>query len=213
VQELARQGWVTATSRRGAVVRAEPPTPGVVSEAEAAIGRLAVRWRLVGGGRASFQALVARVAEQVFPPAPRTVFLACNPVDLQRGLDQVQRQAGVPVEALLPDQAARVGVLAEVHVLLTPYFHLAEARALAPAGAQVVPLTFVASQEAVGALVGDLEAAAGLVEAADLVLATNAARLPGPLAARARRLLRVGWALEPGSLDGWPSAPTAPAST
>jgi hypothetical protein len=104
----------------------------------------------------------------------------------------------VPVEALLPEQAARVGVLAEVHVLLTPYFHLAEARALAPAGAQVVPLTFVASQEAVGALVGDLEAAAGLVEAADLVLATNAARLPGPLAARARRLLRVGWALEPG---------------
>ena len=247
VQELARQGWVTATSRRGAVVRAElPATARGVGEAEAAIRRLAVRWRLVGGGPAGFQALVARVAQEVFPPAPRTVFLECNPVDLKRGLDQVQRRAGVPVEALLLEQAARVGVLAEVHVLLTPYFHLAEARALAPAGAQVVPLTFVASQEAVGALVelpagalvgvlavgvrsrgleglvqqwssaavvGDLEAAAGLVEAADLVLATNAARLPGPLAARARRLLRVGWSLEPGSLDGWPSAPTPPAST
>jgi hypothetical protein len=144
-----------------------------------------------------------------------------------------------------------VGTLAEVHVLLTPYFHLAEARALAPAGAQAVPLTFVASEEAVGALVelpagalvgvlavdvrsrrrleglvqqwssatvvaalvADPEAAAELVEAADLVLATNAARLPGALAARARRLLRVGWALEPGSLDGWPSTPTPPATT
>ena len=124
-----------------------------MGEAEAAIRRLAVRWRLVGGGPAWFQALVARVAQEVFPPAPRTVFLECNPVDLKRGLDQVQRRAGVPVEALLLEQAARVGVLAEVHVLLTPYFHLAEARALAPAGAQVVPLTFVASQEAVGALV------------------------------------------------------------
>jgi DNA-binding transcriptional regulator YhcF (GntR family) len=251
VQELARQGWVTATSRRGAVVRAELPTPGVVSEAEAAIGRLAVRWRLVGGGRASFQALVARVAEQVFPPAPRTVFLACNPVDLQRGLDQVQRQAGVPVEPLLLAQAAaRAGVLAEVKVLLTAWFHLAEARAVAPVGAQVVPLSFAASPEAVaalvelpaGALVGILavdgrsrrlleglvrrcssavvrgalvedRAAAGLVGAADLILATNATRLPGSLAARARRLVRVGWALEPDSLHRWPTHDPPPATT
>jgi hypothetical protein len=233
------------------VVRAEPPTPGVVSEAEAAIGRLAVRWRLVGGGRASFQALVARVAEQVFPPAPRTVFLACNPVDLQRGLDQVQRQAGVPVEPLLLAQAAaRAGVLAEVKVLLTAWFHLAEARAVAPVGAQVVPLSFAASPEAVaalvelpaGALVGVLavdgrsrrlleglvrrcssavvrgalvedRAAAGLVAAADLILATNATRLPGSLAARARRLVRVGWALEPDSLHRWPTPDPPPATT
>jgi DNA-binding transcriptional regulator YhcF (GntR family) len=250
VQELARQGWVTATSRRGAVVRPELPAIGRgVGEAEAAIRRLAVRWRLVGGDRAAFQALVARVAEQVFQPAPRTVFLECNPVDLERGLDQVQRQAGVTVEPLLLEQAAaRAGVLAEVSLLLTPYFHLAEARALAPVGAQVVPLTFVASEEAVealvdlpagalvgvlavdvrsrrrleglvqrwssaavrGALVEDQEAAARLVETADLVLATNAARLPGPLAARARRLVRVGWALEPGSLDGWRVHPEPP---
>jgi DNA-binding transcriptional regulator YhcF (GntR family) len=253
VQELARQGWVTATSRRGAVVRPElPATEQRAGEAEAAIRRLAVRWRLVGGDRAAFQALVATVAERVFQPAPRTVFLECNPVDLQRSLDQVQRQAGVPVEPLLLEQAAaRAGVLAGVNLLLTPWFHLAEARALAPVGAQVVPLTFVASKEAVaalvelaagtlvgvlavdvrsrrrleglvqrcssaavrGALVEDPEAAARLVEAADLVLATNAARLPGPLAARARRLVRVTWALEPGSLDGWPINPNPPADT
>jgi DNA-binding transcriptional regulator YhcF (GntR family) len=240
VQELARQGWVTATSRRGAVIRRDLPAGETgVRDAEAAIRRLAVRWRLVGGDRSEFHELVARVADEVFQPIPRTVFLECNPVDLQRGLDQVQRQTSVRVEPLLLEQAAAgSGELEDVNVLLTPYFHLAEARELAPDGAQVVPLNFVASEEAMraladlpadtlvgvlavdarsrrrlgaivqqyssaavlGALLDDPEAAATLVEAADLVLVTNAARLPGHLAARARRLVRVGWELEPGGL-------------
>jgi len=243
VQELARQGWVTATSRRGAVVRRNLPAGETgVRDAEAAIRRLAVRWRLVGGDRTEFHELVARVADEVFQPTPRTVFLECNPVDLQRGLDQVQRQTSVRVEPLLLEQAAAgSGELEDVNVLLTPYFHLAEARELAPDSAQVVPLNFVASEEArraladlpadtlvgvlaadarsrrrlevivqqcssaavLGALLGDPEAAATLVEAADVVLVTNAARLPGHLAARARQLVRVGWELEPGGLGGW----------
>jgi DNA-binding transcriptional regulator YhcF (GntR family) len=247
VQELARQGWVTATSRRGAVVRRDLPAGETgVRDAEAAIRRLAVRWRLVGGDRLEFQELVARVADEVFQPAPRTVFLECNPVDLQRGLDQVQRETSVTVEPMLLEQAAGgPDQLKDVNVLLTPYFHLAEARELArelaPDGAQVVPLNFVASEDAMrslvdlpadtlvgvlavdarsrrrleaivqqysaaavlGALLDDPEAAANLVEAADLVLTTNAAKLPGHLAARARRVVKVGWALEPGGLTGW----------
>ena len=242
VQELARQGWVTATSRRGAVVRRDLPAGASgVRDAEAAIRRLAVRWRLVGGDRQEFQELVARVADEVFQPAPRTVFLECNPVDLRRGVEQVQRETSVDVEPLLLEEAAGSEELKDVNVLLTPYFHLAEARDLAPDGAQVMPLNFVASEEAIralvdlpgeslvgvlaadarsrrrleaivqqyssaavlGALLGDLEAAARLVEAADLILTTNAANLPGHLAARARRVVRVGWTLEPGSLAGW----------
>jgi DNA-binding transcriptional regulator YhcF (GntR family) len=243
VQELARQGWVTATSRRGAVVRRDLPAGETgVRDAEAAIRRLAVRWRLVGGDRLEFQELVVRVADEVFQPAPRTVFLECNPVDLQRGLDQVQRETSVDVEPMLLEQAAGgPDQLKDVNVLLTPYFHLAEARVLAPDSAQVVPLNFVASEEAMrvlvelpadtlvgvlaldarrrrlleaivqqysaatvlGALYDDLEAAANLVEAADLVLVTNAAELPRQLAARARRVVKVGWALEPGGLGGW----------
>jgi DNA-binding transcriptional regulator YhcF (GntR family) len=248
VQELARQGWVTATSRRGAVVRRDLPTGETgVRDAEAAIRRLAVRWRLVGGDRLEFQELVARVADEVFQPAPRTVFLECNPVDLQRGLEQVQRETSVKVEPLLlEDAAAGVDGLKDASVVLTPYFHLAEARELAPDGAQVVPLNFVASQDAMralvelpanalvgvlavdarsrrrleaivqqysaaatclGALLDDAEAAARLVEAADVILVTNAARIPGHLAGRARRLVRVGWALEPGGLGGWRVGP------
>jgi DNA-binding transcriptional regulator YhcF (GntR family) len=243
VQELARQGWVTATSRRGAVVRRDLPAAETgARDAEAAIRRLAVRWRLVGGGRVDFQELVARVADEVFQPAPRTVFLECNPVDLQRGLEQVQRETSVQVEALLLEDAADgSGELKDANVVLTPYFHLAEARELAPEGAQVVPLNFVASQDAMralvelpadtlvgvlavdarsrrrleaivqqysgatvlGALLDDPDAAASLVEAADVVLITNAANLPGHLADRARRVVRVGWALEPGGLGGW----------
>jgi DNA-binding transcriptional regulator YhcF (GntR family) len=243
VQELARQGWVQATSRRGAVVRRDLPAGGTgVRDAEAAIRRLAVRWRLAGGDRAELQELVARVVDEVFQPAPRTMFLECNPVDLRRGLDQVQRETSVAVEPLLLAEAAAGSPrLREANVLLTPYFHLAEARELAPKGAQVVPLNFVASEDAMralvdlpadtlvgalavdqrsrrrleaivqqysaatvlGALLDDPEAAASLVQAADLVLVTNAANLPSHLGARARRLVRVGWALERGGLGGW----------
>jgi DNA-binding transcriptional regulator YhcF (GntR family) len=243
VQELARQGWVTASSRRGAVVRRDLPAGEFgVHEVEAAIRRLAVRCRLVGGGRAEFQELITRVADEVFQPAPRTVFLECNLVDLERGLEQVQAETSVPVEPLLLEQAAAGPEgLKNVNVLLTPYFHLAEARALAPEGVQVVPLNFVASEEAMrvlvelpadtlvgvlaldarrrrlleaivqqyssaavrGALYDNAEAAARLVEAADVVLVTNAAELPAHLAGRARRLVRVGWALAPGGLGGW----------
>jgi DNA-binding transcriptional regulator YhcF (GntR family) len=252
VQELARQGWVTATSRRGAVVRRDLPAGETgVRDAEAAIRRLAIRWRLVGGDRAEFQELVARVADEVFQPAPRTLFLECNPVDLQRGLEQVQRETSVNVEPLLLADAADGSgeLLKDANVLLTPYFHLAEARELAPEGAQVVPLNFVASQEAMralvelpadtlvgvlavdarsrrrleaivqqyaaastvlGALLDDSEAAVNLVDAADLVLVTNAARLPSRLATRARRLVRIGWALEPGGLGGWRASAEPP---
>jgi hypothetical protein len=244
VQELARQGWVTATSRHRTVVRLDLPAGGSgVRDAEAAIRRLAVRWRLVGGDRAGFQQLLARVVDEVFRSDPHTIFLECNPVDLARGLEQVQAEVSMPVEPLLLEDVTGEGSagLDGTSVLLTPYFHLAEVRELAPDGAQVVPLNFVASEETMrvlvelsadtlvgvlaldarrqrlleaivqqystatvlGALYDNLEAAARLVEAADLVLVTNAAEVPGHLAARVRRLVRVGWALEPGGLAGW----------
>jgi len=48
------------------------------------------------------------------------------------------------------------------------------------------------------ALLDDPQAVARLVEAADLVLATNAAKLPEELLRRVPRLLRIGWTMEGG---------------
>jgi DNA-binding transcriptional regulator YhcF (GntR family) len=238
VQELARQGWVGVANRRGVVVSRDLPD-GETGERdlEAAVRRLAVRWRLAGGNREAFGKLVGRVADEVFRPVPRAVFLECNPIDLDRGLEQLGRETTVQAAPLLLAEAgADPGRLAGVDVLFTPYFHLAEARELAPPGVQVVPLNFVPSEEtmrtlvdvAADALVGvvavdarsrrrleaivrqfspatvrsalldDPQAVARLVEAADLVLATNAARLPEELLRRVRRLLRIGWTMEGG---------------
>jgi DNA-binding transcriptional regulator YhcF (GntR family) len=238
IQELARQGWVRVTNRRGTVVARELPAGETGERAlEAAVRRLAVRWRLAGGDRDSFGKLAGQVADEVFRPAPRLLFLECNPVDLRRGLEQLQRDIPVGLEPLLLEEArtdpARLG---GADALFTPYFHLAEVRELAPAGAQVVPLNFVPSEESMRALVevpadalvgvvavdarsrrrleaivrqfspaavrsallDDPQAVARLVDAADLVLATNAARLPEPLLRRVRRLLRIGWTMEGG---------------
>ena len=61
------------------MVRRDSPDGATgMREAEAAIRRLAVRWRLVGGDRTEFQELIVRVADEVFQPVPRTVFLECN---------------------------------------------------------------------------------------------------------------------------------------
>jgi hypothetical protein len=236
VHELARQGWLSVTDRRGAVVpRRLPAGRSGEGDVQAALHRLAVRWHLGGEDRGSFEALVARVAEKVFQPAPRMVFLECNRVDLDHGLEQVQHKTAMKVEPLLLQETqADPELLKDAAVLLTPYFHLAEARELTPAGAQVVPLNFVPSEETMRALVDlpaealvgvvavddrsrrrleaivqqyspagvrgvllqDRRGVASLVEAAELVMATNAAWLPNQLARRARRLLRVGWTLE-----------------
>ena len=238
IQELARQGWVGVTNRRGTVVSRDLPA-GETGErdVEAAVRRLAVRWRLAGGDRGAFAELVGSVADEVFRPAPRVLFLECNPVDLQRGLEQLQRDIPVGLEPLLLEEArADPARLGGADVLFTPYFHLAEARELAPAGAQVVPVNFVPSEETMrtlvdvpaealvgvvavdarsrrrleaivqqfspaavrSALLDDPHAVARLVEAADLVLATNAAKLPEELLRRVRRLLRIGWTMEGG---------------
>jgi hypothetical protein len=140
------------------------------------------------------------------------------------------------VEPLLLEARADPTLLVDADALFTPYFHLAEARELAPAGAQVVPVNFVPSEETMrtlvdvpadalvgvlavdarsrrrleaivqqfspaavrSALLDDPQAVASLVDAADLVLATNATKLPEPLLRRVRRLLRIGWTMEGG---------------
>jgi hypothetical protein len=236
IQELARQGWVGVTNRRGTVVSRDLPAGDTGGrDVYAAVRRLAVRWRLAGGDRGSFAELVGGVADEVFRPAPRVLFLECNPVDLQRGLEQLQRDIPVGLAPLLLEEArADPALLVDADALFTPYFHLAEARELAPAGAQVVPVNFVPSEETMrtlvdvpadalvgvlavdarsrrrleaivqqfspaavrSALLDDPQAVASLVDAADLVLATNAARLPEPLRRRVRRLLRIGWTME-----------------
>ena len=125
-----------------------------VDTLEAAVRRLAVRWRLAGGNREAFGELVGRVADEVFRPVPRAVFLECNPIDLDRGLEQLGRETTVQAAPLLLAEAgADPGRLAGVDVLFTPYFHLAEARELVLPGVQVVPLNFVPSEETMRTLV------------------------------------------------------------
>ena len=95
---------MTATSRRRAVVRRDLPAGETgVRDAEAAIRRLAVRWRLVGGDRLEFQEL-ARVADEVFQPAPDRV-PGVHQVD-RRASTRCSSETSVNVEPLLLEQAA-----------------------------------------------------------------------------------------------------------
>jgi hypothetical protein len=158
----------------------------------------------------------------------------------QAGLSQVRYYSSLKIEPLLEEARADLARLRGADVPYTPYFYPAEARELAPADPQVLPLNFVPSEKTLrtlvevpsdalvavvavdarslrrleaivrqfspaavrSALLDDPGAIARLVEAADLVLATNAAKLPEELLRRVRwrvrRLLRIGWTSEGG---------------
>jgi GntR family transcriptional regulator len=152
IQELDRQGWLLVASRRRAVVRKRLPGGSAKHDVQAELRRLAVHWRLGGERRDSFEELVGRVLREVYQPEPRTLFLECNPIDLQLMVQQVQAVTRVKVEPLLIEEARADRGLLDAAALLTPYFHLAEVRELAPGRAEVVPLNFVASQETMRAL-------------------------------------------------------------
>jgi DNA-binding transcriptional regulator YhcF (GntR family) len=153
IQELDRQGWLAVASRRGAVVRKRlPPGGSAKHDVESELRRLAVRWRLGGDRRDTFEELVGRVLHEVFRPERRTLFLECNPIDLQLMVQQVQAVARIKVDPLLIEEARADRGLLDAAALLTPYFHLAEVRELAPRRAEVVPLNFVASQETMRSL-------------------------------------------------------------
>jgi len=149
LQELEREGWIQVANRRGAVVaRRLPHAEGQEADIEAALRRLAMRWRLSGRDRDEFETVVARVEEEVFRPDSPAYFLECNGVDLSRMVDEVRREAGDHrIVPLLIDEARADPSRLRDGVVLVPFFHLADVRTFMPADIELVPLNFVPSEE------------------------------------------------------------------
>jgi|GEM_PF-939675 len=149
LQELEREGWVQVASRRGAVVaRKLPRAQGQEAGIESTLRGLAIRWRLSGRERSGFEAIVGRVADEVFRSESTAYFLECNRVDLARMVEEVRRGAAdrhiVPL--LIDDVRADPAVVRD-GVVLVPFFHLADVRTFLPQDLQIVPLNFVPSQD------------------------------------------------------------------
>lgn len=149
LQELEREGWVQVVNRRGAMVaRQLPHTEGSHADIEAALQRLATRWRLSGRDRDQLEGIVTRVVDDVFRPEPIVYFLECNPVDLTRMTGEVQREA--PEHRIVPlliddvrDDPSRL----KERPVIVPYFHLADVRAFASDDVDLVPLNFAPSED------------------------------------------------------------------
>ena len=146
LQALQHKGWVQIADRRGAVVAPQLPSNGASDQdIKGALRKLAVRWRLSGQGRETFDALAQRVGDEVFQPEPKVVFVECNRQDLAHMTEQIQWLTSLKLTPLLIDELA--GQSLDSTIVLTPFFHLAEVREVAPPGVEIVPLNFVPDED------------------------------------------------------------------
>lgn len=148
LQGLERRGWVNVTDRRGASVATMIPRGDSPDErtADAILG-LAVRWRLHGRSAEEFLALAGRVVDEAFRPPPAAFFVECNPVELAAMSDRIEREIGIRIEPLLLGQLRADPSRVAGSLVLTPFFHLAEVRAVVAEDLEIVPLNLVPSEE------------------------------------------------------------------
>ncbi len=148
LQGLERRAWVNVTDRRGASVAATIPRADSPDERTAdALLSLAMRWRLYGRSREDLIALVGRVVDEAFRPAPVAFFVECNPVELATMSDRIEREIDIHIEPLLLRQLRSDPSRVIGSLVLTPFFHLAEVRSLVAPDVEIVPLNLVPSQE------------------------------------------------------------------
>ena len=160
LQQLEREGWVQVANRRGAVVaRKLPRGEDAEADIEAALHRLAMRWRLSGRPRDGFEQIAERVNDDVFRPEPVAYFLECNPIDLTRMAEELRHETAdhriVPL--LIDEVRAEPTKVQAGGVVLVPFFHLADVRGSLPSEVDLVPLNFVPSEEFMRAI-ADLNA-------------------------------------------------------
>lgn len=154
MEELQRGGWARVRKRQGAeVARRLPKLAALDGDIKLGLRRLAVRWRLSGSSQEGFRQLFERVEEEVFRPDDQVIFVECNPEDLAPMSALVQGEIAARVQPILIEDAQANRALLRSAVILTPFFHLAEVRRLAPRGAHVVPLNFVPASEVLHQLV------------------------------------------------------------
>jgi DNA-binding transcriptional regulator YhcF (GntR family) len=147
LQMLQQKGWVQVADRRGAAVAPQLPGDGASDQdIEGALRKLAVRWRLSGQEREAFDALAQRVGDEVFQPEPKVVFVECNRRDLAHMTEQIQWLTSLKLTPLLIDELPKRSL--DSTIVLTPFFHLAEVREVAPPGVEIVPLNFVPEEDA-----------------------------------------------------------------
>lgn len=142
LQLLARQGQVDLRPRRRAVSLGPGGGRDPRLEVQAALRRLAFRWRLWGRDREELLALVRQVLDDAFRPSRRAVFVECNQPDLDRMAEEVRLATGIQVTPMLIQELAVDPRRATESVVLTPYYHLAEVRRLLPEEGLLLPLNF-----------------------------------------------------------------------
>lgn len=153
LQALERRSWVNVTDRRGASVASTIPQDDAPDERTAdALLALAVRWRLYGRTSDEFLALVERVAEEAFRPAPVAFFVECNAVEVATMSDRVAREVEIRIEPLLVEELRADPARVRGGLVLTTFFHRAEVRGIVGDDAEILPLAAVPSEAAMRAL-------------------------------------------------------------
>jgi DNA-binding transcriptional regulator YhcF (GntR family) len=142
VQEMIRSGWLEVQERQFVRVRERLPNrPVRHAEVERVLRSVAHKWKLSGGDRQELLATIETIVAEAFETEAQFVFTECNADDLNHLGEQLAEElpnlmiARVLMSDLDPSQLRQTK-----RVVLVPYYHFAEVKALVGDEISVVPV-------------------------------------------------------------------------
>ncbi len=139
-RQLIQEGYLTAAAGRGTFV-AKALSPSQAEEIHRLIDRLLTAAEEMGLTASDLQVLLsasAEVREEAHAQRPRLGLVECNPSDLAYFTRELERAVSVPIVPILLSDLA-LGMIPEVDIVVTTFFHLEEVRRILP-GREVIGL-------------------------------------------------------------------------
>lgn len=142
LQEMVRSGWLEVHERQFVRVRRKPARSSMRrAELQRTVKAIAHKWKLWGGSEGELIDMFREHVGEVFTSRPNLVFTECNPHDLDfMGKRLAEGLPGTPIARTLIDDLDRSTLQKANAVVLVPYYHYTEVKAIVGKKTPIVPI-------------------------------------------------------------------------
>ena len=142
VQEMIRSGWLEVQERQFVRVRERSPErPVRQAEVERVLRSVAHKWKLSGGDRQELLQTIEAIVAEAFEAEAQFVFTECNADDLKHLGEQLAEELpNLAIARVLMSDLDPRRLRQTKPVVLVPYYHFAEVKALVGDEVSVAPV-------------------------------------------------------------------------